>query len=81
MAKDYPQAVKSLDGMGRDVTTWESEFLETCVSMLAGGKVLSKKQEGVLDGMWAKYFPDDDFPEETPDTVADEMEDEDDFGE
>ena len=51
------ERAEALDAMDQDVTSWESEFLETVLVSLRKGHGLTQKQKDVLDEMTRKYNP------------------------
>lgn len=54
------ELAQELDGMERDVTSWEADFLSSILPRLREGHGLSEKQEKVLLGMKKKYLDEKD---------------------
>lgn len=46
---------KALDEMETDVTSWEADFLDSCLKQLKAGRALSQKQIEVLNRMSDQY--------------------------
>lgn len=47
--------VKALDEMETEVTSWEANFLDSCLKQLGAGRALSQKQIEVLNRMSDQY--------------------------
>lgn len=41
--KEYLEMAQEIDGMDRDVTTWEADFIDSVLSRLRGGGGISVK--------------------------------------
>jgi len=54
------EIAEELDGMDRDVTSWEADFLANILPLLRQGRGVSEKQEAVLLKMKKKYLDEDD---------------------
>lgn len=54
--KSHKQMAKELDGMNRDVTTEEADFLEEVLETLGAGKKLKPKVAEKLGEMYGKYL-------------------------
>lgn len=51
---------QELDGMDREVSSWEADFLSSVLPRLRDGRGLSEKQEAVLLKMEEKYLKGED---------------------
>ncbi len=47
---------EALDGMDRDVASWEADFLESVLTRLRSNQRLTEKQEAKLRQIHEKYF-------------------------
>jgi len=59
-AEEALELAQELDGMERDVTSWEADFLASVLPLLREGRGLSEKQEAVLLKMKKTYLDVDD---------------------
>ena len=60
------EMAKELDGMERDVTSWEADFLNSILEKLNFGLALTEKQATRLSEMYERYLGDG-----SPDPEAD----------
>lgn len=70
--EEHLELAKELDGMEREISSWEVDFLENVLKRLRAGRSLSAKQQAALMEMHAKYFGDDPRTQQDPDTDPDE---------
>lgn len=52
------EMAKELDGMDRDVTSWEADFLSSILEKLNFGLALTQKQASRLTEMYERYLGD-----------------------
>ena len=58
--EDALDLAQQLDGLDRDVSSWEADFLSSILPRLRNGGTLTEKQEAVLLKMQDKYLLGDD---------------------
>lgn len=56
---NHLEMAEELDGMERDVTSWEADFLEKILEILRFGLQLSPKQADTLEKMHERYLGSD----------------------
>ena len=52
------EMAKAIDGMERDVTSWEADFLNSILDSLSFGLALTQKQAARLEEMYERYLGD-----------------------
>ena len=55
------EMAKALDGMDRDLPTWEANFLDSILKRLGRGGTLTQLQTSKLVEIWRKYFDPDEY--------------------
>lgn len=72
----------ALDDMDKSLSSSNADFLERVLKTLKEGKRIGPKDEGKLEALYARYFPDEDqeeAEEEDEEKTDDDDIDEDDF--
>ncbi len=52
------EMARAIDGMSRDVTSWEADFLNSILEKLNFGLALTQKQAARLEEMYERYLGD-----------------------
>ena len=56
--KSLGQMVDQLDGLTgtKDLSEWENNFVESCVTAKTNGRTLSDKRAEIVERIWKKHF-------------------------
>lgn len=56
MSVEDASMIEGLDGMDRNMTSWEADFMESMCQMMDEDRALSVRQNECLERMYNKYF-------------------------